>query len=310
MENKFSDINNKPKILIVDDEPVNLMVLEYALCDDYQIITATTGEDAIKLAISENMVDLILLDIMLPGMNGYEVISILSQKAETKNIPVIFVTAMRDLEAEEHGLNLGALDYITKPFKLPIIKARIRNHILAKKDRDLQIENSITDGLTGIANRKKFDDALNVEWNRAKRTGSDLAIVMVDIDFFKNYNDSYGHLEGDECLRKVAKVIKNNLNRPGDLVARWGGEEFACILPDTDLEGAIEVGEKLRQSVIDLGIKNFMKDNNGTLTVSIGVASIKPTDDFNCNVLLEMSDIALYQAKEAGRNKVLSLGAD
>jgi len=310
LENKFSDINNKPKILIVDDEPVNLMVLEYALCDDYQIITATTGEDAIKLAISENMVDLILLDIMLPGMNGYEVISILSQKAETKNIPVIFVTAMRDLEAEEHGLNLGALDYITKPFKLPIIKARIRNHILAKKDRDLQIENSITDGLTGIANRKKFDDALNVEWNRAKRTGSDLAIVMVDIDFFKNYNDSYGHLEGDECLRKVAKVIKNNLNRPGDLVARWGGEEFACILPDTDLEGAIEVGEKLRQSVIDLGIKNFMKDNNGTLTVSIGVASIKPTDDFNCNVLLEMSDIALYQAKEAGRNKVLSLGAD
>lgn len=294
----------KQKILIVDDTVFNIKLLIAALEDDYDISIATNGKDALSVAHSNNPPDIILLDIMMPEMNGYEVCEKLKQEKDTKDIPIIFVTAMQDGKSEEHGLKLGAIDYITKPFSIPIVKAKIKNHLELKRYKDLLKENSAIDGLTQIANRRRFDQAFKIETKRVRRSGSYLSVLMVDIDYFKNYNDTYGHLQGDVCLRKVAQIMKASLNRPGDMVTRWGGEEFAILLPDTDKEGAILIAEKLRKAVADLAIVHETSLVDKVVTVSIGVATSDPADYTSYEKLLEQSDHALYKAKETGRNRI------
>lgn len=299
---KVSD--NKPNILIVDDEPINLKILETALKEEYNVRTASNGKNALIIADSENPPDIILLDIIMPEMDGYEVFERLKESSKTREIPVMITTAMKEEKSEEIGLKLGAVDYVTKPYNLPVLKARIKNHITMKRNRDLQKENSMTDELTQIANRRKFDEMLSIAWNNEKRLGNPLSLLMIDIDFFKNYNDTYGHLKGDECLVKVAQALKKNLNRPRDLVARWGGEEFVCILPDTNLNGAMEVAEDLRKAIMELGIPHESSRVENVVTVSIGVATIKPSDEYEAESLIKKSDKALYSAKGKGRNQV------
>ncbi len=294
----------KPVVLIVDDTPVNIKVLGNALKDDYLIKIATNGEEALKVAANKPVPDLILLDIMMPEMDGYEVCAKLKEMPEAKGIPVIFVTALNKEGDEERGLGMGAIDYITKPYSIPILKARIKNHIELKKLRDQMKANSMRDGLTEIANKRKFEEVLRAEWSRGDRYQEPLALLLLDIDFFKNFNDKYGHLEGDDCLKKVAKALQEHLKRGTDLVARWGGEEFACILSNTTEEGALQVAEELRQKVENLKIVHETSDISEYVTISAGVAIMTPDKQLHHDEIVKKADEALYKAKQNGRNRV------
>lgn len=307
-ETKLADtvpeyFNKKQKVMIVDDVPMNVSLLKIALESEYDIVVMTNGQDALKVAFSDSPPDIILMDIMMPGMDGYQVCEKLREDPKTKDIPVVFLTAIQDVENEEYGLNLGAIDYIKKPFSIPVVKSKLKNHLDLKKYKDFLKKNSFIDPLTQIANRRKFDEALNVEINKAKRIGTNLSIIMFDIDYFKLYNDTYGHLEGDECLRKVAREFKKKLKRPSDLAARWGGEEFTCMLPDTDKKGAIKVAEKIRKSIEMLGIEHKNSPINDIVTVSVGVVTMNGNENLSSDILLKYADEALYKAKNLGRNR-------
>lgn len=295
----------KQRILLVDDTLMNLRLLTNALGGDYQVLTATRGQEALDLARSCPPPDLILLDVMMPEMNGYEVCTRLREDPATQAIPVIFLTAMEGEENVEQGLRLGAVDYIAKPFSISVIKAKISNHLKLKKLQDQLQEDSRTDGLTQLANRRRFNEVLALELKTAKSADKQLSLLMIDIDCFKKFNDRYGHLAGDECLIKVAHALQKQLNRSGDLVARWGGEEFVCLLPNADGKGAAMIGERLRQAVMGLAIPHEDSSVASVVTVSVGTATCKPGQEVTDEGLLKMADEALYQAKNAGRNRVV-----
>jgi diguanylate cyclase (GGDEF)-like protein len=295
---------NLPIILIVDDTPTNIQVLAEALRADYRVKVAGSGQAAFAVIEKQGAPDLILLDVMMPGMDGYEVCRQLKACAETKDIPVIFVTAKSNAEDEEKGLRLGAMDYITKPFHLPIVLARVHNHIALKKKTDLLEAHALLDGLTNIPNRRRFDESFDSEWKRALRAGARLALIMIDIDHFKHYNDNLGHGAGDICLRKVAAALDAAVVRPGDLVARYGGEEFVVLLPDTDEEGAVQIAERLRNEVAALQIPHGHSAVAEWVTISLGVASVVPQTGDHPAALLEQADRQLYLAKSSGRNQV------
>ncbi len=294
---------HKQKVLIVDDTPSNLLILGEALRPDYEVFVATDGEDALQKALA-NPPDLILLDVLMPGMDGYEVCHRLKGNNVTQSVPVMFITARDSEEDEVKGLGLGAVDYITKPFRIPIVQARVRTHMELKLKTDILQNMSHRDGLTGIFNRRHADTAMTSEWKRAVRQGLTLSVMLLDLDHFKLFNDNYGHLAGDECLKAVASLLASTVKRSGDVVARYGGEEFVIILPDTPLDKALVVAEKVRQAVEDLDITHQFSLTAPQVTVSIGVASAVPQLDSDTNVLLEVADHALYDAKQAGRNRV------
>ena len=297
--------NSKPPtILIVDDMPINIQILARALKATYGIKIATRGEKALEIAAGENPPDLILLDIMMPEMDGYEVIRRLKGDEATRNIPVIFITVRDKVTDESKGFDLGAVDYITKPFQLPVVQARIRTHIELKRKTDMLEQLVSLDGLTAIPNRRRFDEGIKKEWKRAVRSGSPLSVAMIDIDHFKKYNDHYGHTRGDDCLKAVAHCLQSSLERPADMVARYGGEEFVAILPETDHKGAKLLSDKMRRDIEDLGIPHLMSETVGQVTVSIGAASEIPIKGQSYLQLLETADQQLYQAKTAGRNRV------
>jgi diguanylate cyclase (GGDEF)-like protein len=300
------DTPQNPMVLIVDDVPTNIQILAHALSSAYRIKVASTGKDALKIAQRERP-DLILLDIMMPGMDGFEVCRRLKSDAHTHKIPVIFVTAKNADADEEQGLNLGAVDYITKPFSIPIAKARIRNHIRLKQQADLLESLSLLDALTGIPNRRRFDEALASELKRAARDGTTLSLLMIDIDHFKQYNDYYGHGAGDVCLQTVATELSRGVVRPSDVVARYGGEEFVIILPETDLVSAMQIAERLRQRIEALALPHAYSESASIVTISIGVAAqAEFTDNNLAQPLNDAADKALYLAKESGRNRVCS----
>ena len=298
-------IRNKPIILVVDDAPVNVKVLTAALRQDYIIKVAVNGLDALASAKSEPYPDLILLDVMMPEMDGYEVLRLLKENPATSRIPVIFVTAKASAIDEEAGLNLGAIDYITKPISIPVTRARVRNHVALKLQADLLEELSLIDPLTQIPNRRRMDENLENEWKKALRSGKPLSILMIDIDYFKGYNDHYGHGAGDECLCRVAEALSNGVSRSGDMVARYGGEEFAVILPETDLQSALLIAERLRQLVLGLNLPHAASRLEMRVTVSIGCATMdSATGITKAAELLHKADSMLYQAKKMGRNQV------
>ena len=294
----------KPRVLIVDDEPANARVLANGLKDDYVLLLANSGEKALKLAQNEPQPDLVLLDIMMPDMDGYQVCHQLKNDPKTSNIPVVFVSALDQRHDEEKGLNMGAVDYISKPFHLPIVKSRIRNHLALKLKTDLLEEMSHMDGLTHIANRRQFDETLLRESQRLARNGKPLSLIMLDIDFFKPFNDHYGHGQGDICLQKVAQALQSVVRRPGDLLARYGGEEFVVLLPETGERGTLRVAEQLRQSVEALAIKHEYSSVADHVTISIGAVSGWAQNHQQAEQMLKQADDALYLAKENGRNRV------
>lgn len=272
------------------------------LDQNYSIYTASGGLEGLELAKNE-LPDLILLDVSMPEVDGYMVCEALKENVYTRNIPVVFVTAMDDMEDEARGLELGAIDYITKPFSPQIVKARVRNHLELKLFRDRLMKMSMVDGLTAIANRRQFDKEIEQQWQRSVRKQSSLALLMLDIDFFKQYNDEYGHLKGDDCLKQVANVLSREMKRPTDLVARYGGEEFVCILPETDTQGAKCVAENILIAINQAGIEHKGSSIADHLTVSIGLVDARPDLDAQLVDFLNSADKALYQAKVAGRNQ-------
>ncbi|MBF0119888.1 MAG: diguanylate cyclase [Desulfobacterales bacterium] len=295
-------MKKRHKILIVDDTPSNIKILSELLSEDYKIFFATNGEDAVSIAQSE-LPDLILLDIIMPGMDGYEVCRILKKEdSRTCRIPVIFITSLSQQEDEKKGLEVGAIDYVIKPFSLPIVKIRVKNHLDLKEYNDFLEDLSMRDGLTGIHNRRRFNDYLKQEWRRALRSKRPVAIIMIDIDLFKQYNDTYGHLEGDDCLRRVAEAMNSCLKRASDMIARYGGEEFACILPETDVNGAFSVAESLRQKVFGLSIPHISSTVSKFVTISSGVSAKVPTLNIFPEDIIKKADNLLYEAKRSGRN--------
>ncbi|HHY09095.1 MAG TPA: diguanylate cyclase [Firmicutes bacterium] len=299
------ELGRRQRILIVEDVHLNAQMLAAALEDEYDLRVANNGLEALEM-VKEQMPDLILLDIIMPEMDGYAVCAKLQSDPNTRDIPILFLTALEGDHNEAYGLELGAMDYIRKPFNLPIVKAKIRNHLELKLYKDLLERDSRIDGLTRIANRRRFDEAFATERLRAIRTKSYLSVLMLDLDLFKPYNDTYGHLQGDDVLKMVAKTLQKTLQRPGDLIARWGGEEFVVLLPDTDQVGAVVVAEKLRKAIEDLKIPHKASPLGEIVTISAGVATSVPGDKQSYNLLLQKADEAVYKAKELGRNKVFA----
>ena len=292
----------KNSLLIVDDETMNLKILTHILSSDYTIYTATNGESAIEKA-KENMPDLILLDIIMPGIDGYQTLTELKKCEEIKKIPVIFITGLTSEKDEEKGLTLDAADYITKPFSATIVKLRVRNQIqIVNQFRTIQ-HLSMIDQLTNLPNRRSLDERLNLEWNLAIRERTSISILMADVDKFKNFNDTYGHQQGDVVLQTVAKILSNSSKRPSDFATRWGGEEFMVLLPNTPLEGATEIAEKIRSNV-ESEIIPCGDGSNARLTISIGVNTLIPTQSSSVDDFIARADKALYEAKETGRNRV------
>jgi diguanylate cyclase (GGDEF)-like protein len=300
----MTDGQTKPLILIVDDTPTNIQVLAEGLRADYRVKVATSGKTALDVVAKQGAPDLILLDVMMPEMDGYEVCRQLKQNSETSGIPVIFVTARNEVSDEERGLRLGAVDYITKPFHLSIVRARLQNHLKLKQMTKLLETMAWLDGLTCIPNRRRFDEALDTEWKRAQRTSAPLSLIMVDIDHFKEYNDNYGHGAGDACLKRVASELAASVTRAGDFVARYGGEEFVLLMPETDSKGAYMLAELLRSRTEELRIPHGHSSASCWVTISVGFASVIPSAEANASTLLEEADRMLYQAKNAGRNRV------
>ena len=293
-------------ILIVDDERFNITVLKDLLDPDYDTMIAKNGQQALKRLSSTALPDLVLLDIMMPEMNGYEVCEQMKNDPRTADIPVIFISAMNQAGDEAKGLALGAIDYITKPFSPELVLLRVKNHINLKKMSDRFRDMATMDGLTGIANRRRFDLFLEQEWNHSLRAQTPISLILMDIDFFKPYNDNYGHAEGDECLKKVAKALASCISRTTDLVARYGGEEFVCVLPDTDPDKAVQFGEKLRKSVSDLAVPHEYSKATDHVTISLGVITVIPTPKAHLSDLVPAADQNLYKAKEQGRNRLVS----
>lgn len=309
-------VYTKPSILVVDSTPDNIDALKEVLKRDYTVRPALDGATALKIASADPKPDLILLDIMTPVMDGYEVIRRLQADGNTREIPVIFVTTATDIESELKGFELGAVDYITKPFSPAIVRARISTHLelndarkkLQKQNRELKAKTDLLervvhlDSLTNISNRRHFDKMLEIEWGRGLRNKTPLSIIVADIDYFKGFNDCYGHIEGDHCLCSVAQRLSSLLQRPADMVARYGGEEFVAILPVTDMKGAALLAENWRAGVEELRIPHAISSVADHVTISVGHATLVPSRKLVPYYLVGVADEMMYHAKESGRN--------
>ena len=290
-------------LLLVDDAVTNIELLVNLLKDDYNLKIAKNGTKALEIAKKSHDIDLILLDIVMPDIDGYAVCKELKNDPITHKVPIVFITGNDMPQDEEYGLRLGAIDYITKPFHPTIVKMRVQNHVNTKLKSDMLEQLSMYDGLTQIPNRRFFDERYSVLAKEAKEKHSALAVMMLDIDYFKPYNDNYGHGKGDETLIKVAAALQSTLKRPEDLVARYGGEEFVVVLEDISLDGAKKVAQKLVESVGTLGIEHSYSEAAPYVTVSVGLAYKDTTQVREKEELLKEADDALYRAKEGGKNR-------
>jgi len=319
-------------ILIVDDSIVSRTYLADMLKEEgyADIVQAGSMEGVFSLireggAVFCSPVDLVLLDINLPGQDGIEGCRELKRSEQFRDVPVIIVSGLEQLENLESAFAAGAMDYLTKPPNRLELKVRVSSALKLKVEMDrrkarerelmdmtLRLEEanrelrrlSARDGLTGLANRRAGDDFLTREWLRAARERKEFSVIMVDIDCFKAYNDSHGHLEGDDCLKKVASALQRGLHRPADLLVRYGGEEFMALLPDTGQEGALIVAIAMKEEVAALQLLHGSSTVSPRVTVSIGIASVTPGEDMPVEHLIDEADRALYRAKLEGRNRI------
>ena len=296
-------MTRQASILIVDDEVTNIEVLSSILEDEHETYFATSGPDAIEIARSSKP-DLILLDVLMPGMDGYEVCRRIKAEPVTADIPVMFTTALGDHTAETKGLELGAIDYITKPITPIVVQARVRNHLELKWARDKLAKLAVTDALTGLGNRRFLKESLDREISRLSRTQAPLSVMMLDIDFFKRFNDTYGHLAGDRCIATVATVLNAAMRVSGDFAARYGGEEFACVLPTAGHDVAMAMAHDIRSRIEALGIPHQSSEVASCVTVSVGVVTALCDADAEADCWIKAADAQLYRAKLAGRNEV------
>ena len=303
----MNDKQLNQNVLVIDDAKENIVILCHLLKDQADVIFATSGQEGLDKA-QEQLPDLILLDISMPGMNGFDVLRNLQENANTRDIPVIFVTGIPDSYNEEKGLTLGAVDYITKPFSPAVVSARVSIQLkLRRLTKNLQIANkeltemAITDSLTGAFNRRHFMQSAQNELERLHRHEHSVCAIMLDIDNFKSINDKFGHDIGDQVLLHASNSCKSIL-RLNDIFGRLGGEEFAVLLPETGLEEASEIAIRLcrllSESIIEIASCEV------TFTASFGVSRLWVSDE-SCEQALKRADLALYKAKHDGRNRVV-----
>lgn len=325
------------RILFVDDQPNILNMLSLMMKKEgFEVMTATSAKEAFGVlhlddpAFDKACVDLIMMDIQMPHMDGIEACRKIKSTERYRDVPVLMLTAMEDARHLQMAFSAGAWDYITKPFKKVELQVRIQSFLKLKTDmeqrktRELELlettkqlesanhilENlSAMDHLTGLANRRTFDQDVLMEWKRAQRDRNPLSILLIDVDFFKSYNDTYGHLAGDDALIQIAKVLKAVLKRPGDIVARYGGEEFAAVLPDTDETGAAKIAEEMRSKILS---KKILHENSPhkRISVSVGIATSIPTPTCSPEELIARADQALYAAKDKQRNTICIYGQE
>ena len=313
-------------ILVVDDSETSRIILKtilnYAGYTD--LLMAGSARSALDILNESTQdeggpkVDLILMDIVMPGMTGIEATRAIKADGRWRDIPIIMVTVRNEEDSLEEAFEAGAIDYIGKPVSRTELRARVRSVLKMKEEmdrrkaRERELESltrkldllSKRDGLTGVPNRRSFDETLQLEWRRARRIKGSLAALMIDIDFFKKYNDTYGHRQGDQCLKTIAKTIQDALKRPGDFVARYGGEEFVVLLPGTGEKGAYKIGREIQEGLAGLAIVHQTSDVSDYVTVSIGVSSIVPDGANEPEIIISTSDEALYEAKKSGRNRI------
>lgn len=326
---KNMDSEHKIDILVVDDRPENLIVMEGILENsNLNIIKANSGAEALGFMLDYDFA-IVLLDVQMPEMDGFETAEFMRKSEKTKDIPIIFVTAINyEKKSIAKGYDVGAVDYLFKPIDSIVLKSKVNvfvnlyiqketikkqaimleekvKELIELKEANWMLENlSLIDELTGIPNRRNFNQYINIQWANCAFSKSELSIIMIDIDHFKAYNDNYGHLQGDDCLVKVAKCIMESSARPLDLAFRYGGEEFAVLLPNTDLNGAKIIAERIRENVENLKIEHQYSETANVITVSLGVSTILPNYKFHFHEFVESSDTGLYQAKKKGRNRV------
>ncbi|WP_075259514.1 diguanylate cyclase [Herbaspirillum camelliae] len=295
---------NRPRILLCDDQPINIRLVNALLKGDYEVFMATSGLQAIELS-EKVMPDLILMDVNMPGLNGYDTCARLKQSTLTLGIPVIFLTGLNSEEDEVKAFEVGGVDFISKPINGTVLKARVLTHVTLKLQSDFYLNIAVTDSLTGLFNRRKFDSELTEKWELCKRSGQPMSLLLIDIDHFKKYNDYYGHQAGDHCLAEVAHTIRANFHRSYDCVARYGGEEFACILPMTGREQALKQAQEVCHSVARLQLPHARSEASAWVSLSIGVATMIAAD-YNASpvALLALADKNLYAAKANGRAQV------
>lgn len=322
-------MKEKANILIVDDRPENLLVMEGLLESvDCNILTANSGNEALSLMLDYDFA-LVLLDVQMPEMDGFETAELMRGRKKTKQIPIIFVTAIsKEQRCIFKGYEVGAVDYLFKPIEPIILLSKVNIFIELFKQKQMLVEQSeqlelkikellelkevngqlkslsTLDGLTGIPNRRSLDQFMEMTWADSVRESRELSMLMIDIDNFKAYNDNYGHVKGDDCLINVADCLVKSLKRPMDFAARYGGEEFAVILPNTNMEGAATVGEALRRNVQLLAMPHEYSITAPFVTVSIGTATIIPDQTDSIEAFIEKADKALYHSKLSGRNRV------
>ena len=307
-------------ILLVDDDPTVITVLGQVLQEYGRVRFACTGPEALRM-LQQFPIDLVMLDIELPGMNGFEVCTAMKASQQLAEIPVIFITGHDDVEHEVKGLQLGAADFVTKPPRPAQVSARVAMQLRLHEMNKALRKAAATDPLTGIANRRHFDEALQREWLRSQRTGAPLSLLMIDVDYFKAFNDHYGHLEGDQCLRQVASALTRVVHRPADLLARYGGEEFAILLPDTHGRGGCSVARYALQEVRSAQLQHAASPIHGQVSISVGVSAFEVHDHDGgirrdslieprvaVTELVDAADQALYAAKAGGRNHARFLG--
>jgi diguanylate cyclase (GGDEF)-like protein len=308
------------KVLLIEDT-LTLLLLTSDIIEQagHQVITARDGEEGIRQFLGASP-DLILLDVQMPKMNGYEVARRIRALDAEHWIPIIFLSGMVKDQDIAMGIEAGGDDYLTKPVSQAVLGAKLKamqriadmrarlvqaSRELERANRELELRSHM-DGLTGIANRRHFDVVLQREWRRCAREGVPLSLLFMDVDCFKQYNDNYGHLKGDQCLKDIAQALRHCLQRAADLGARYGGEEFAVILSGTDTGPAMKLAENVRQTIEALAIAHEYSGAAKQVTASIGCATLVPRADQSPDSLISLADTALYRAKSTGRNRVVS----
>lgn len=293
--------DSESTLLIIDDDPDTIQILSSILSEQGRILFATSGEQGMRMAENYRP-DVILLDQNMPGQNGYETCRQLKQNAVTRDAAVVFVTAQSGVGDEVRAFEMGAVDFISKPFSPVVVNARIRNQLTIKRQSDALKQLADMDGLTGVFNRRYLDRQGDVEIRRHHRQGFSLAVALVDVDHFKAFNDFYGHLAGDDCLRSVSRALSDAVRRPGEFVARYGGEEFALLFPYTTYDQLQKIGDWLRSAVRAVAIQHESSATADIVTVSAGLAAGVPTSGATISDFIQQADTALYASKKAGRD--------
>ena len=291
------------KILVIDDSAVKAEYLRSILKEEYDVTVCNTAKEGLSAA-KEGCFGLILLDIVMPDMDGFVLLQELKETDLTKHIPVIMLTSLSDVQYEERGLLMGAVDYVAKPFSPVIIRARVNSHIQLYHYQMEFKQQAMVDELTGVANRRRYEGESLAKWREAIRFGMPLSICMFDIDKFKLYNDTFGHPAGDQVISAVAKTASSYFQRSMDLFARYGGEEFIAVFVGSDGHNAFEFLKTIRQAVEDLHIPHCSPVSQW-VTVSVGGVSLIPKVGDSYDTYLKLADTMLYDAKRLGRNRVV-----